>query len=224
MVYECETCETVLAPGLIACPRCGQIFDEPVPDDAVAAEPPILPKSAQVVSREEAPSDTPLELLEPVSLPARRTSRPWSRGKTVALAILMVGLCWFGYHYWVVLPVSQPVAATLPAPLTDLAAHPQYASNMDAFVQKLRATGVGAQWPAFRSNDVLLITLQPRVADAPAVWNSDMYRRLAQGIYGQFAQNRYESGFSETDTTACFVIVTNAAGQVMAVDFMGNLQ
>jgi hypothetical protein len=95
---------------------------------------------------------------------------------------------------------------------------------MAAFVQELRATGVGAEWPAFGSNDVLLITPQARAAEPPAAWDVDTFRRLAQGVYGGFAQTRFESGFCDTDTTACFVLVTSASGQVVAVDFMGNLR
>lgn len=186
-----------MAPGLIACPRCGQVFDEPVPDDAAS------------LFREEA-------------LPPTHS---WRQTGIIAILVAVFGvLTWFGYRHWPAPPAVTPFVMVLPARPTDLGAHPQYAANMVVFVQKLRLMGVGAQWPACRSNDVLLITPQVRVPEASTAWTADMYRRLAQGIYGQFAQNRYESGFSDTDTTACFVIVTSASGQVMAVDFMGNLQ
>lgn len=221
MVYECETCEAVLTPGLIACPRCGQVFDEPVPDDAVADE--VFVSDIIAAETAEPPLSSEASLPDVIP-PIRRTSRSWSVSKSWAFAALLVGLVWLGVHHWASLPVSQPLSAALPVSPTDLVAHPQYASNMAVFVQKLRATGVGAEWPAFGSNDVLLITPQARVPEAPMAWTADMYRRLAQGIYGQFAQNRYESGFSETDTTACFVVVTSASGQIMAVDFMGDLQ
>lgn len=95
---------------------------------------------------------------------------------------------------------------------------------MNALVQKLRATGVGVEWPAFGSNDVLLITPQTRPAEPAAVWDTNMNRRLAQGIYGAFALTRHESGFPDEDTTACFVLVTSTSGQVVAVDFMGELE
>lgn len=34
MIYECEQCEKPLSPGVVACPNCGEAFDEPVPLDA----------------------------------------------------------------------------------------------------------------------------------------------------------------------------------------------
>ena len=95
---------------------------------------------------------------------------------------------------------------------------------MTALVQKLRATGAEAEWPAFGSDDILLITPQARGAEPPVAWDRDMDRRLAQGVYGDFAQTRFESGFPDGDTTACFVLVTGARGKVMAVDFMGQVE
>ena len=94
---------------------------------------------------------------------------------------------------------------------------------MTALVQKLGSTGVGAEWPAFGSDDMLIITPQARAAEPPVTWDVDMSRRLAQGVYGEFAQTRFESGFPDRDTTACFVVVTGTTGQVVAVDFMGRV-
>lgn len=34
MIYECEGCDAVLTAGAAACPQCGEVFDEPVPEDA----------------------------------------------------------------------------------------------------------------------------------------------------------------------------------------------
>lgn len=219
MVYECETCEALLTPGLIACPHCGQVFDDPVPDDAVADE----VEPTEFVPTEVPPGEAPLEMIESGDPPVRRTPRLWSAGRRAALVALLLGLGWLGYRHESS-PPARPASIAPVVSHTDLEAHPQYAANMTVFVQKLRAMGVSAEWPAFSSNDVLLITPQSQPAEAPVAWNLDMYRRLAQGVYGQFAQNRYESGFAETDTTACFVIVTSASGKVMAVDFMGSLQ
>ena len=39
MVYECDQCNAALAGGVLACPQCGEKFDEAVPADA------LLPKS-----------------------------------------------------------------------------------------------------------------------------------------------------------------------------------
>ena len=35
MVYECDDCSAALPAGALACPRCGETFEEPVPADAV---------------------------------------------------------------------------------------------------------------------------------------------------------------------------------------------
>lgn len=212
MVYECDNCEATLGPGLTVCPRCGQVFDEPVPADALWEE----PAPAAVTEEIAAPPD----IVTPSRPPVRRKPRPWP---PLATALLLLGLGWLGYRQWNA-PPAPISSAPVPALPTDLAAHPQYAAYMTAFVQELRATGVGAEWPAFGSNDVLVITPQARAAEPPTAWDTDMDRRLAQGIYGHFALTRFRSGFPEPDTTACFVLVTSASGQVMAVDFMGKLE
>ena len=225
MIYECDNCEATLGPGMTACPRCGELFDEPVPDDAQwdgpdpvavavgVAEPPVSTEAAapEVV--------TPPEAVTP---PRLRASPRWPR--IFAAASLLLGSFWLGFHYWNLPSAPEPVFIPASAPLSDLAAHPQYAANMTALVRKLRETGVGAEWPAFGSDDVLLITPQARAAEPPVTWDVDMDRRLAQGIYGEFAQTRFESGFPDGDTTACSVLVTGATGRVVAVDFMGRVE
>jgi len=212
MVYECDNCEAALAPGATVCPRCGQVFDEPVPADALLEWEAAPPEAA------------PVEVAPEVAAPPRRqiSRRPhrWPEAATFLLA----GLCWFGYRHWTAPAALKPASAPAPVLQTDLAAHPDYMAHMTALVQTLRASGVEAEWPAFGSDDMLLVTPQVRIAEPPARWDADMNRRLAQGVYGHFAQTRFESGFCDTDTTACFVLVTNASGQVVAVDFMGDLE
>lgn len=119
------------------------------------------------------------------------------------------------------MPTTTDLSNGLP---TDVAAHPTYAANMTAFVGSLRQTGVGAQWPAFGSNDTLLITPQTMVKGQRAEWNADLYHELAQGIYANFVFRRYESKFSDTDSTTCFVVVSDTSGKVVAVDLMGDLK
>ncbi len=219
MIYECDNCEAALGPGLTVCPRCGQVFDDPVPDDALWDEP-----APTVVF--EVPVESP-DSVEASAAGFVTRSGPKRRSRGLPLGVVslfLLGLCWLGSRDWVERSASPAVLIPAPRPPTDLAAHPQYVVNMTALVQKLRATGVGAVWPAFGSDDVLLITPLARAAEPPVAWDADMDRRLAQGIYGDFAQTRFESGFPDGDTTACFVLVTGATGQVVAVDFMGNLE
>jgi len=219
MAYECDNCEAALGPGLAACPYCGQVFDEPVPADALWEEPDFVAMSDGVG---EHPILEDAAAPEAVTSPdLRKRSREWSPS---AVSLVLLGFCWLGYRHWDAPPAPEPVLTPAASPLTDLAAHPQYAAHMTALVQNLRATGVGAEWPAFGSDDVLLITPQARGAEPPAAWDRDMDRRLAQGMYGEFAQTRFESGFPDGDTTACFVVVTGPSGKVMAVDFMGRLE
>ena len=219
MVYECENCEAVLGPGLGACPFCGEVFDEAVPDDALWAGP---VEAASVV--EAPPAEmVPAFVAEETAPPSPRAGRRrWPQA--VAALFLLLGLGALGFCLWEARPIPAPIIQPAAHPLTDLAAHPEYAAHMAALVQKLRATGVGAEWPAFGSDDVLLITPRARGAEAPVAWDRDMDRRLAQGVYGDFAQTRFESGFPDGDTLACFVLVTGAKGQVVAVDFMGELK
>ncbi|MGI4787612.1 MAG: hypothetical protein ACRYFS_02040 [Janthinobacterium lividum] len=35
MIYECDGCGEVLLAGVVACPKCGEVFEEAVPADAV---------------------------------------------------------------------------------------------------------------------------------------------------------------------------------------------
>ena len=203
MVYECETCEAVLGPGLTVCPHCGQVFDEPVPDDAL------------------------WDGAAPVEPPGAPIKRAWSRRRwpqAAAAVLLLLGGGWLGYHQWDRAAPAKPAPVPAPRLPTDLEAHPQYASRMTAFVGELKATGVGAEWPAFGSNDMLVVTPQARLAEPSVTWDTDSYRRLAQGIYGHFAMTRFEAGFPEPETQTCFVIVTSASGEVVAVDFMGDLK
>ena len=217
MVYECETCEAVLGPGLTVCPRCGQVFDEPVPADALWDD------VVAVVSEERAAPPLLEEALPEAAAPPRpRSRRRWPRA-AAAVLVLLVGV-WLGYHSWDRAAPPKPVSVPIPRPPTDLEAHPQYAARMTALLEELRATGVGAEWPAFGSNDTLVVTPQARPAEPSVTWDTDSYRRLAQGIYGHFAMTRFEAGFPEPDTQACFVIVTSASGEVVAVDFMGDLK
>lgn len=216
MVYECENCAAALGPGLTVCPHCGQIFDEPVPDDALWDEATLVVPDSDLEAALPALADA----APPEAVRSPRLSR-WPR---TAAVLLFLGLGWLGFRHWNAPAAPTTLVAPFPRPPTDLAAHPHYATNMTALVQKLRAMGVGAEWPAFGSNDVLLVTPRTRAAELPMAWDADMDRRLAQGIYGDFAQTRFESGFPDSDTTACFVFVTNGSGKVMAVDFMGNLK
>lgn len=225
MIYECDNCEAMLGPGLTVCPRCGEAFDEPVPADALWNQPPFDALPEPDTLPDEVLGPPLLAEAAPLEAAPLSGSKPSSRHlPPSAVSLVLLGLCWLGFYYWG--PPSTPVPVLAPAarPLTDLAAHPQYAANMTVLVQKLRATGVGAEWPAFGDNDVLLITPQARAAEPPMTWDADMNRRLAQGVYGSFALTRHESGFADGDTTACFVVVTGASGQVVAVDFMGRLE
>jgi len=213
MVYECEHCEAVLGPGLMACPRCGQAFDEPVPEDAILAD----EEGALLASLPQA------------DLPPARPRCPvrFFRLASGALGILVLtGLGWLGVRVFA--PLRPPVPATVvrapPAPLTESRAHPAYAADMTAFVRTLRASGVGAQWPAFGGSDTLLITPPTGVGGQRAGWNADLYKQLAQGIYASFWEKRYETGFSDSDSTTCFVLVCDQSGKVVAVDLMGNVE
>ncbi len=202
IVYECEHCETALGPGLIACPSCGQNFDEPVPGDAVLLEEPNPPKADAPKSRKRSP------LIPAVIL-----------GITV-----LTGVGWFGRRSFV--PIKAPVTAAAPSPfiLTEMTMHPAYAAHMTAYLGKLRGSGMGAQWPAFGGSDTLLIIAPPPVKGQAAAWSDTQLKQLAQGVYAGFWENRYETGFSDSDSTTCFVLVSDASGRIAAVDLMGTVQ
>ncbi len=208
-IYECEHCETALGPGLLACPRCGQAFDEPVPADASVPD-----------ERETFPPSQAFEDLPPAS-PRRATLFPrLAAGLTAVL--LLLGLFWLGVRF---LRPSAPPAESRAAPLlTDLQAHPAYPAAMASFVGSLHAAGVEAQWPAFGSSDTLLIMPPASIHGQRALWNADLDKRLAQGIYGSFWERRYETGFSDSDSTTCFVLVCDQSGKIVAVDLMGNVE
>ena len=233
MIYECENCETVLGPGLMSCPRCGQPFDEPVPDDATPDE----AEETGAIVTPPALSLPPVEL-SPLAVPpvARRPSRLPKIAWRLTAVLAVSGLGWIAYP--VVYPVALRLPLLRPPPTvilpaanvttdklpTDLAAHPGYAANMAEFVRSLRASGVEAQWPAFGSADTLLITPQTMVNGQRAEWTPHLYHELAQGVYANFVFRRYEAKFSDTDSTTCFIVVSDSSGNVVAADLMGNLQ
>ncbi len=47
MIYECEQCETALPSGALACPKCGEVFEDAVPQDAVVRKSGWKPKTEQ---------------------------------------------------------------------------------------------------------------------------------------------------------------------------------
>ena len=223
MIYECERCDAVLSPGLITCPRCGEAFDEAVPADATPDD---------VGGTFAVAPGTRLVPL-PVAAPAVRSRHPSALPRVLAgllAALALIGTGWWLGQHQAAAPDKPAEGVISPAPLpqsglpTDTAAHPTYTAEMAAFVNQLKATGVGAQWPAFGDNDVLVITPPTVVDGTRALWDKDTYQRLAQGVYGNFAQNRFHAGFSDTDSTTCFVIVSDPSGKVVAVDLMGNVQ
>lgn len=202
MVYECEHCETTLGPNLLACPNCGQDFDEPVPGDAVLTEKLNLQKAVAPRSRKRPPL-----------IPA-----------AILGVIVLVGAGWIGLRSFV--PVKAPITAATPPPviLTEMSMHPGYAAHMTSYLGKLRSSGMGAQWPAFGGSDTLLIIAPPQVKGQTLTWSETQLKQLAQGVYAGFWENRYETGFSDTDSTTCFVLVSDASGKIAAVDLMGTVQ
>ncbi len=50
MIYECEQCGTALPPAAVACPKCGEAFEEPVPQDAVVRKSGWKPKKEDDIS------------------------------------------------------------------------------------------------------------------------------------------------------------------------------
>ena len=239
MIYECERCDFVLSAGWTSCPRCGEVFDEPVPADALPDElegtfalppapppPAVAPPPPPVISVPVAPP-LPAPSVAPAQ-PGRRPLLPrLLAGLAASLALIGTGW-WLGQrHAAVPAPPADVSVAPASTPTdglpTDTVAHPTYAAEMAAFVNQLRATGVGAQWPA-GSNDVLVITPPAVVDGTKALWDKDTYQRLAQGVYGNFAQNRFHAGFSDTDSTTCFVIVSDPSGKVVATDLMGDVE
>ena len=208
MIYECEHCETVLGPGLLSCPSCGKDFDDPVPDDALPPDNALLPNDA---------------LLEEAEPQRRRRQFPRVLTAVIGVSLLLLALGWLARR--TLIPVKEPTAAILPSvQLTEMTLHPAYATDMAVFVDKLHASGIGAQWQAFGGSDTLIIIPPTSVKGQPAVWNAALYRQLAQGIYAGFWEKRYESGFSDSDSTTCFVFVCDESGKVTAVDLMGTVE
>ena len=240
MVYECENCETALGPGLLACPNCGEVFDEPVPPDATlpdhvdtafAGSFPAALTDPEVQSEEEWVSPPPPSvpdapaIKQPIQVIIRRRvpGLPLLAAAMLGI-ILLVSLVWLGLRLFSPPTPLPTIVSTLPAPFTEMNEHPAYAGDMKTFVAKLHASGVDAQWPAFGSTDTLLVTTPTVVRGQQAAWNTNLYKQLAQGIYAGFWEKRYETGFSDSDSTTCFVLVSDGSGKIVAVDLMGTVQ
>ena len=80
MVYECDQCSAALPGGVLACPQCGEKFDEAVPTDA------LVPKSgfsAASVPAEELREELNQELTS--KLEQAETDITVLRGQSLAL-------------------------------------------------------------------------------------------------------------------------------------------
>lgn len=184
----------MLGPGLIACPQCGEGFEAPVPADAFQLQ--AVPSPKRLFRREAMGLSALLLLTAGAIFGVRSLSHPSP-------------------------PAAPPPRVAVPS---EMAAHPTYAADMTAFIGKLRASGLAAQWPAFGGSDTLLITPPALVGGQKAAWNQTLYQQLAQGAYGGFWERRYESGFSDSDSTTCFVLVCDSSGKIVAADLMGTVQ
>lgn len=106
MIYECEQCKAALPPGVLACPKCGEVFEEPVPRDAVIPKSGWKPKNEEYSTLSAAPPvdaapnkpypdyilpDEPFRTSSPEAVHANQHSSYWS---FTALGLLLwpVGL------------------------------------------------------------------------------------------------------------------------------------
>lgn len=64
MVYECEQCSCPLPAGVVACPKCGETFDEAVPHDAEVPargwQPKLEPKASSFMDAQTVTKNPPL--------------------------------------------------------------------------------------------------------------------------------------------------------------------
>jgi hypothetical protein len=92
MVYECEKCGTALPSGVIACPQCGEAFDEAVPTDAEVPKKGFSVRLANIAPIiQTAPLGAEVKPAQPLLFPMLQLIEPKQAVGLLGAIILFVG-------------------------------------------------------------------------------------------------------------------------------------
>ena len=100
MVYECEKCGTALPAGVLKCPKCGEGFDEAVPQDAEVAVRDGQPKSKASDFTPPTSQSTFFDQSTPT------TSKP-NGAKLSPGHIILAIICWPVGLIWIIVYIWQ---------------------------------------------------------------------------------------------------------------------
>lgn len=142
MVYECDQCQTPLPPNETRCPKCGEIFDEPVPADAEvprrgfsAVGEVKRDATSGPYSLQNAPVDTSSAAMPPAATSGRYApaANPWKQkvsGPGLLAIIILIGIGFFVFGGGGNNGKSVSPTGTLPAPV--VAPQPALGSDVPA--------------------------------------------------------------------------------------------
>lgn len=227
MVYECEECGDSLPAGVLACPKCGQTFNEAVPKDAE------VPKrgwqsradvaSATIPSGQQMPSAPPPtpSIVPPSVLPTSHDPdrEYWLNkvGQAQAVALTATKSPFFKQlkQKWLLTGTASLIFVTsfiaLILPHTNsyvFQQHPTYQSTMVSFMNAPRAEQIEYSWPYQDHENRLHVAFHTptySTSGTPTKADLDKFATIQRYL---FCALRHNSGFTPDEAMSCQVYVS----------------
>ena len=126
MIYECDVCSAALPPCALACPQCGEVFDEAVPEDAVFPPGlPLVPEGVPSVSSNDAlipaqPQIRTRAFVRPFFVGVWQKlawTTPLKRGITACLVLVCAGIGLLSVYLSAAARREKPHSASVPRSL-----------------------------------------------------------------------------------------------------------
>ncbi len=137
MIYECDQCQSALSPNETCCSKCGEVFEEPVPADAV------LPKrgfkavseDTRDITKDSSPSQD-AAIFSPSTMSSQKAypANPWNQnvsGRKLLGMIILVGLGLLAFNRVFHNEKPVPSLATIPANAVSSSSNPPSSEPAD---------------------------------------------------------------------------------------------
>lgn len=232
MIYECEECGSTLTAGILACSKCGQVFDEAVPQDAEAPKrgwqsksltTSSLPSVQLTASAPSSATASPPEVGQSSSNnsdreywqnKAKQIERQLGKATQAALASSYIKRLkqkplFFGIGFVALILLF----VVLVRPHTNAYVfdqHPMYQANMASFTDVARSHQIDYTWPYEGHEDRLGIVYHPYSYGSNSSQLPSKHDLDIAAITGRlgFCAIRYRSGFTPEEAMRCQAHVT----------------